>query len=231
MLRVPVRSLLLAGLASLFLAAQAGAVPPPFGGLTPFPGAAGCINANGAGGCTTYAPQADGQDIVLSGSTLYASAAAALIAYRRAADGSLTALNCVASVGPTPCGATNPRIASSAALAVSALTHTLYVATGSGAASRVVAFRLGADGGIGAELGCIAEQGSAPCTAVKALDTPKDLVVSADGRHLYTAASASGSGGLAAFSLTTAGAFDPAPQQAGCVRPAGGSVPGCAEAG
>ncbi len=225
----PVRSLLLALTASLVLAATAGAVPPPFGGLTPFPGAAGCINATGAAGCGTYAPQADGQDVVVSGSTLYASAAAALIAYRRGADGSLTALNCVASVGPAPCGPANPRIAGATAMAVSAVTHTLYVATGSGSTSRVVAFRLGADGAIGAELGCIAQQAAAPCIAVRALDTPRDLALSADGRRLYTA-SAAGAGGIALFTLTTAGAFDATPQTLpGCVRPAGGTAPACAD--
>lgn len=227
MLRVARRSLPLAIAAALALAAPAFAVPPPLGALTPFPGAAGCFNSAGTSGCTAYEPQGAGFDVVVSGTTLYASAGSALMAYRRNADGSLTPLNCVAASMLAACATTDAEIVSAKRLAVSAAAKALYVAVGDTAAtSRILAFRLAADGGIGARIGCLSEIASSGCVDVKALSRPRDLALSADGRKLYTAAEDTTVGGLAAFDVAADGTF-PAMQPTDCVGPDGSLIAGC----
>ena len=227
MSRVARRLLLALAFSAGIPAAPAAAAPPALGGLTPFPGATGCFTSSGAGGCTAYAPQAGGADVVQSGANVYAAGSDTLMAYRRAADGSLTPFDCVASAVLAPCATTEALLTSVVRLAVSAPTKTLYAATGSAAAdSRVLAFRLDADGGIGARIGCLAEQATTNCTDVAALDTPRDIAVASDGRQLYSASQGT-SGGLAAFAAGADGTFGTTPQLPGCIAPQGPAVLPC----
>lgn len=230
MSRVRAVPLLAALTMTLAAAAPALAVPPPLGALTPFPGTAGCFNSGGTGGCAVYAPQVDGLDLDQLGGTVYASAGGTLMAYRRNADGSLTPFDCVAGAALAPCETTEAQLSNVLKIAVSPQTKTLYATAGNTiASSRILAFRIAAGGAIGARVGCLTEQPVAGCTDVHALDQPRSLALSADGRRLYTG-SQGPNGGIAAFDVAADGTF-PASPQLGCVGQEGSAIPGCAATG
>jgi 6-phosphogluconolactonase (cycloisomerase 2 family) len=152
-----------------------------------------CFSATALGGCTTVpelagAAQAavapDGRNLYVTTSEINGQAKPdGVVAFTRAADGTLAFLGCAGEANLSARCATVAQLNQNAPVAVSPDGSTVYV--GSQGTEAVTAFARGAGGGL-AQIGCVANNQPPPCTtAAKPFSTPSSIVVAPDGHQVY----------------------------------------------
>ncbi|MFL5824599.1 MAG: Ig-like domain-containing protein, partial [Solirubrobacteraceae bacterium] len=171
---------------SAMSAATAGAVPPPFGGLTQRAGAAGCITEFTLASCATkdvlFAPTRvtvtpDGRQVLIVDHNN-------IITFNRNAHGALTYARCLSDDGSsgasTPCEK-EPLVKGVIELAVSPNGKQVYaVEDGLGMGVLLIFDRDSATGALKLS-GCYTENGGVICLAAKGLQHPASVAVSHDG--------------------------------------------------
>jgi DNA-binding beta-propeller fold protein YncE len=204
------------------------------GRLTQLAGTAGCISQNGSeGACAdgkaldapgSVAVSADGKSVYVASAL---SSAVAVFA-RNTTTGRLTQLvgrgGCVSQSGSGGYCARGRALEGAVSVALSANGNSLYVA--SFVSNAVAVFRRDTTTGRLAQLdagaGCVSETGSGgSCANGKALDGPRAVALSGDGKSVYVTSS-SGGGAVAAFGRNaTTGRLTQLAGIAGCVSETG----------
>ena len=198
------------------------------GVLTQLPGKSGCVaSLNRSGHCrdATGLEQAGGVAVSPDGRNVYGGGVGVAAFARSSATGALTAISC-------PGCESAAGLSGVASVAVSPDGRNVYVAGGGGRVGSVVVFMRDAATGrlteAAGSLGCIAQGGSGGCTPGVALQEPRAIVVSPDGRSVYVASSTSG--GVAVFARKPAtGTLQQLAAPRGCVT-ASGSAGRCRKA-
>lgn len=194
------------------------------GALTQLTGSAGCIAADTAGCSTGVALSAvEGLAISSDGATVYTGSAvsnAIAVLSRNTSDGSLSQATdgsgCITTVPVTSC-TTGRQLAGANAVALSPNNKSLYAT--SLFSNSVTAFNRAATGTIGQKSGisgCTVNSGAQGCRFGRRMSQPEGLVVSPDGRNVYT--TAFGSNAIDVLNRKTAGgALKQAPKTDTCV--------------
>jgi 6-phosphogluconolactonase (cycloisomerase 2 family) len=212
------------------------------GQLTQLAGTAGCVSEDGTGGaCANGKALSDANSVVASadGKNVYATSRSdfgSVAAFQRnSTTGQLTQLagtaGCVSETGAGGACANGKALDDARSLAATGDGKNLYVASADSDA--VAAFRRNLTTGALTQLvgpngkaGCVSNNGSAGvCVDGKALDAPVSVVVSADGKSVYVAASVSSAVAVFARNLTS-GVLTQLAGTSGCVSN-GGSGGAC----
>ena len=170
------------------------------GTLTQKPGTAGCISDTGAGPCVDGTALDGASSVTVSpdGRSVYVASqiGSAVAVFDRAADGTLTqkpgTAACISETGAGPC-VDGTALAVAASVSVSPDGQSAYVASFDSDA--VAVLDRAADGGLTQKpgtAGCISEIVLGTCDVGSALDGPRWVTVSPDGRSVYAASVISG---------------------------------------
>ena len=165
------------------------------GTLTQKPGTAGCISDTGAGPCVDGTALDGASSVTVSpdGRSVYVASqiGSAVAVFDRAADGTLTqkpgTAGCISDTGAGPC-VDGTALAVAASVTVSPDGQSAYVASFDSDA--VAVFDRAADGTLTQKpgtAGCISETVLGTCDDGSALDGPRSVTVSPDGRSVYAA--------------------------------------------
>jgi DNA-binding beta-propeller fold protein YncE len=198
--------------------------------LTQLPGGNGCVSQRPGGGCvvgralnepTSVAVSPDGAHVYVTGRRFPSG----LAAFDRAADGSVTqpagAAGCVTHLGASECGAARA-LASPEEVTVSPDSRFVLVAAMRSSAVSVLS--QGPEGLTQAEgaAGCIANGGGPEgCAAGRGLAGPVDVVVTRDGRTVYTASTVGDAIAILQRDRST-GVLSQEAGRVGCISQAGG---------
>ncbi len=193
-----------------------------FGSLTQLPGLAGCVSDTGTGMTCTDGTGLDGATSVVvapSGSYVYAATQenGTVLAFARAADGSLTQIQCLS--GAAQAGCTEVRgLHGTHALAMTSNGAYLYAASWS--PGGVAAFRTLPDGTLeqlAGSAGCIRDNTTAEgCASGRALERTYSVEISPDDGFLYALNRDYNS--AAVLKIGADGALSQAAGDAGCLR-------------
>ncbi len=207
------------------------------GHLTQSPGVAGCITAQGAGGCATGIGLEGPNSVAISpdGRNVYATSLnsnAIDIFARNPSTGALTQASgdagCIVQAPLTGC-TTGVQLGGADAVAVSSDDHDVYVT--SVLSNSVTSFtRSPTSGQLTQQTGtsaCVLYVLAVGCSLGQALSAPEGLAVSPDGASVYATAFASGAIDVLDRSAAT-GALTQKPRRAGCLAV---SVPQSCELG
>jgi 6-phosphogluconolactonase (cycloisomerase 2 family) len=202
------------------------------GALTQLPGAAGCVNETGTGGCANGVAVNNACAVAVSpdGKHVYVASCmsdAVAVFARNKKTGTLTQLagtaGCVSETGTGGACADGVALDSPIAVVVSRNGTHVYVASFFSDAVAVFARdkKTGALTQLAGTAGCVSETGTGgTCVDGAALDGADSVAVSADGKHLYVAAT--NSGAVAVFGRNkTTGALTQLVGTAGCVSETG----------
>ena len=152
----------------------------------------GCVSDTGAGPCAdgTALEQASSVTVSPDGKNAYVTSqlSSAVAVFARAADGTLTQTGCVSDTGAGPC-VDGAALDGAAALSVSPDGSNAYLAASGSDA--VAVFARAADGTL-TQTGCVSDTGAGPCDDGAALDVPRWVAVSPDGKNAYVASVFSG---------------------------------------
>jgi 6-phosphogluconolactonase (cycloisomerase 2 family) len=220
-------ALFLAVLVLLVVAATALAVT---GQLTQLAGTAGCVSENGTGGaCADGKALVGPRDTALSpdGENAYVTSVSGVAVFNRnTTTGALTQLagtaGCVSDDGTGGACADGKGLGGASAVAVSANGESVYVG---GSGDAVAVFQRNTTTGeltqLAGTAGCVSQTGSGgDCVDGKALDFVHSVVVSADGKSVYTGSLQSNA--VAVFQRDeTTGALTQLAGTAGCVSETG----------
>ncbi|MDP8907903.1 MAG: YncE family protein [Chloroflexota bacterium] len=217
------------------------------GTLTQKPATAGCIAADGSGGCAAGRAVAGARSVTVSpdgknayvtssssGASFFGSGAVAV--FDRAADGTLTqkpaTAGCITESGSGGC-ATGRALLGASSVTVSPDGKNAYVASSYfnnidfTVRSAVAVFDRAADGTLTQKpgtAGCIAPDGSGGCAAGRALIGASSVTVSPDGKNAYVASQISAA--VAEFDRAADGTLTQKAGTAGCIEQRGSG--GCA---
>ncbi len=199
---VAVIAVLAAGLGAR--APVAGAIPPPFGGLTETQCVSedagnGCVAGDGIGQARMVAISSDAKNVYVASGTGGGGTGGAVAAFaRNPTTGALTELNCVAATAGRGCATAASGLSAAWGVAVSPDGATIYVTSPTFGGGSVAAFaRNPATGAIGSELDCVAETATGTCVGGRGLTNAKGVAVS--NAAVYVSAADLVHGGLASF--------------------------------
>ena len=198
----------------------------PDGTLQQLTGTAGCISEDGSGGeCFDGAALRVATDVAVSpdGASVYVTSASshAVAAFDRAADGSLTEIQCFTDGGGGPGCAGGVALTNAEGVAVSPDGGSVYVV--SSTLNAMAIFVRAADGSLQQDpgaAGCLVDDflggslATAVCTKVKWLRGPDGVAVSPDGRSVYAAARAGDA--IVVLDRAADGTLTQKPGKAGC---------------
>ena len=210
-------------------------VNPDTGGLTQLGGTAGCIAEGGANGCTAGRAlgSPEGMGISNDGATVYVAAPASgavTILNRDVATGGLgqvtTEAGCIVAVPLSGC-TTGVQMAGANAVAVSPRRGSVYVTSFTSNSVTSFAAASGTLTQLEKTSACLVYLRAVGCSFARAMDAPEGLVVSPDGRNVYTASILSNTIGVLTRNPQT-GAVVQIPGSHGCLGPK--SLPGCTPA-
>ncbi len=204
------------------------------GSITEKTGVTRCVSLGGSGTCTSVAGLGGAYGVVAApdGRNLYvaANSSDSVVALARAPDGTLSALNCV---GAGSCATAGRGLDGAQGIAVSPDGKSVY-ATGLGfstAKGVISSFDRASDGSItqkGGAAGCLSADGTdgtgAPgCAAGTGLDGSYAVVVSPDGRSVYSESHGTNNAanGLVVLDRAADGVLTQKPGSAGCITETG----------
>ncbi len=198
------------------------------GAITQPAGAAGCISETGAGPCADghalrlasgVAVSPDGKSVYVASS--FSNALARFT--RNTTTGAITqpagSAGCISEDGAGPC-ADGHGLFYAAGVAVSPDGRNVYVASSGGVARITRNTTTGAIAQPAGTAGCVSEDGAGPCADGHALSGPSGVAVTADGKNVYVAVSASRAVARLNRNTTTGAITQPA-GTAGCISQTG----------
>jgi DNA-binding beta-propeller fold protein YncE len=210
--------------------AATGAPSRPQGALVQARGPAGCVQEHGLQGCTRARALRDPESLAMSADGRHAYVAAfeseaVAVFTRNRATGALRQLSgsrgCLSRRRHAGCARARA-LAAPVDVAVSPDGRNVYVVSNGNAGLAAFARnrRTGELRQLPGHDGCVSQFASVSCLRGRALSNPIAVVVSRDGRRVYTASRGAG-GGIAVFDRAPNGALSQDPGPDGCVTPGG----------